>query len=885
MAKKGEDALQDLREKLKALSNRYAVELLEVLNPEAGNIIPDMGWDDIVEGILEMQGWPRPNRADKEERSQYEAEYEELRKRLSTRGTLYDSMQKLENAGFVRASGERGRKHRRYRITHSGRLALDAVKTIHGLIFTPTEVGKAARTLLRYKNFIRLMPAQAKFLREVGDVHGDLIIQMPPGSGKTFLAMVIVLMRLQQGIRCLYLAPYKSLSRQIVDEYEELFNQLGYSMVRYDAQSDASEQALEQADLVVGIYESVLSAVMAKKRWTEEIGLVIVDELTELGGVPSERTAHEIGEDRSSRLDLLIALLKGRRQIITLSSRFGDTDSVARWLNADVFRPSVRIVPDEFIVTNISNGVLIASADGTQQFTTSVRSRLDAIHEHIGDYSKRTLLVVTGTREAAEYYAARIADSYPREIDQQTIEYVIGESENHPAASRLRQFLSQGVAFHHAGLDLSLRARLERKIKEGKIECVVATTGITAGTSFPFDCVAIMLDQSLMKRIDRSRYLQIAGRIGEYHLAEHGGTVYLALPRADEGENPNAIASRLLHQPLQPLRPNPVDPRLVSAILAIGLSRGKTLTLDDMNDFIRSVIEKTLRAALDKEYADSVCQQATILVDWLTERGFIRSKRGLELSREAKTAIEVGINLLDLAEVWDLITMGKPPDEDRIIEILLRFDLVQAARPKSPLPLDIEIKMANVEPPDEGLLRRVEVRNAIKREVFRGWLEEKSVRECIESAMMAGAMLDEKRTRWSKFDEGDMMTMVEQAADITHIISEFLERNGMSAAAQCFALFETRLRWGLRQDAASTDLLRLMIPSETGVSQLTRREIRMLIDGGYTSIERIVRKDVDPSEAKPTRERFAKRCGLPRKRALEIYKAAQAHMRRARARR
>jgi len=55
MARKGEDALQDLREKLKALSNRYAVELLEVLNPKAGDIIPDMGWVDIVEGILECR--------------------------------------------------------------------------------------------------------------------------------------------------------------------------------------------------------------------------------------------------------------------------------------------------------------------------------------------------------------------------------------------------------------------------------------------------------------------------------------------------------------------------------------------------------------------------------------------------------------------------------------------------------------------------------------------------------------------------------------------------------------------------------------------------------------------------------------------------------------
>ena len=59
---------------------------------------------------------------------------------------------------------------------------------------------------------------------------------------------------------------------------------------------------------------------------------------------------------------------------------------------------------------------------------------------------------------------------------------------------------------------------LEQAIKERMVRTVVSTTGITSGMSLPFDCVVILLDPNMYFLTTRSRYLQIAGRIGEYHL-------------------------------------------------------------------------------------------------------------------------------------------------------------------------------------------------------------------------------------------------------------------------------------------------------------------------------------------------------------------------------
>ncbi|MHA1614626.1 MAG: DEAD/DEAH box helicase, partial [Candidatus Thorarchaeota archaeon] len=364
---KEEDSLSRLRGQLKALSNRHAIEILQVLNPQTGEIVPTLGWDSIVEGLLVLDSIVKPDKDSKGEKTQDEADYEEKRQGLMSGGTIYETMNKLVKVGFVISSGDRGRKQRGFMITHDGRLALASVGQLGGPVGAGTEVQRAAKTLLKYKNFISLLPAQKKFVREFGDIDGNLVIQMPPGSGKTFLAMIVILLKLQEGKRCLYLSPYTSLSRQIVDEYGTLLIDLGYSVVRHDGISQATDTELENADLAVVMYETFAAALLQKKKWTDNIGLSVIDELTELDSTQPMVQPEFIGSDRSVKLDLIISLLKDRSQILTLSSRFGETEEITDWLKASIFRPDVRLTPDEFIVSEIEQGINIESSDGTQR--------------------------------------------------------------------------------------------------------------------------------------------------------------------------------------------------------------------------------------------------------------------------------------------------------------------------------------------------------------------------------------------------------------------------------------------------------------------------------------------------------------------------------------
>ncbi|MHA2321865.1 MAG: hypothetical protein ACXACG_09440, partial [Candidatus Thorarchaeota archaeon] len=357
------------------------------------------------------------------------------------------------------------------------------------------------------------------------------------------------------------------MSRQIVEEYGTLLQELGYSVIRHDGPSRASDLDLESGDLIIAMYESFAAALLQRKKWTENLGLTIVDELTEL----HSSTIFEpqtLGNDRSTTLDCVITLLKGQTQIVTLSSRFGETEEVSDWLDAQVFRPSVRLVPDEFIVNKTNHEFEIVSSDGTQRGSSAQEHVLDVVMDHLGDYQNKSILVVVGSRYRAQGVASRLARSHPRTVGPDVVDRIIGLGEDLPLSNRLADTLRYGAAFHHSGLDIGVRERLEREIRAKIIRTVVSTTGITAGISFPFDCVLIFLNQNLYYPSTRAKYLQVAGRIGEYHLAQHGGRVYLVFEGPEWNmSNTKTMEEKLLHRPLEPLRSGVLYPSLAISIL------------------------------------------------------------------------------------------------------------------------------------------------------------------------------------------------------------------------------------------------------------------------------------------------------------------------------
>ncbi len=880
-----DEEFEDLRKNLRSLGNRYAIEILQVLSPAAGDIIPEMGWDEIVEGILETMGHEKPRTGLKGERSAERVKYEKVRQRFSAGGTLYESMNKLVKSGYVQALGSKGKKQRTFMITHEGRLALSAIDGMIGPSSRDNELFRTAKLLLRHKNYIKLLPTQEKFLNEIGDINANIIIQMPPGSGKTFLAMVAVLINLQKGIKCLYLSPYLSLNTQIINEYGELLRDLGYSVVRHDGSQQVSIRELEDADLVVGVYEAVFSDVLQGEKWTSKIKLTIIDELTELDSPIKEVSASNLGTDRSAKLDILTTLLKEKSQIITLSSRFGDTDSVAKWLEAKIFRPSVRLNPDEFIVTKKEDGIQIASSDGTQKVLVQKEYVLESVIEHLNLYMKKAILIVVSSRYQAVFFAGVIARHWPREVDPSLADYVVGQDKILPVAGQLYEFLKQGVAFHHAGLRSDVRRRLEEKIKSGEIKTVVSTTGITAGISFPFDCVTILFDRAMGFLSARSRYLQIAGRIGEYHLAEYGGSVYLVFEYPSRVfQTSKEMEETLLHKPLEPIRPGPIVPSILTNLMTREMMSSKKFTLPELEKAVLKQVSESFHAFRFDDYLAYVKKMYDTLFAWMIQKdSFNQVGNAYTLSKEIAAAGKSGLGIIRYLEIKEkLDSLDESVSNQELVEIVLSFDLAQIVRPRTSYPSTIELSAAGLETPDSWYDALTLGRMRVKCTSLERWIGEMHMPDVLSIANEEGRemVINDENIGTVDIEEGDLDSLISICSEIAMKLSIYFDILKQKKVSQRMNVFSRQLKYGVKADLAASDILELVIDDELGYpNPILKDDARILFDNGYRTISDILRKDIDPEKKTLARDRFAKNSGVPVAFAKEIYKSALAHVR------
>jgi len=561
---------------------------------------------------------------------------------------------------------------------------------------------------------------------------------------------------------------------------------------------------------------------------------------------------------QSLKLDFIISLLKDRSQILTLSSRFGETEEITDWLKASIFRPDVRLTPDEFIVSEIEQGIKIESSDGTQRSASQHIDTLDAIMDHLENYDEKSILIVVGSRYRSQALARSLSKSHPRSVKQNVVDRIVGNGESLPLSDRLSKCIHGGVAFHHSGLDSDVRQRLEQAINDRIMRMVVSTTGITSGMSLPFDCVVILLDPNMYFLTTRSRYLQIAGRIGEYHLGQYGGRIYIVFEGPSRVfPDVQSMEETLLHKPLEPLNPGPVYPSLAVSVLVRTMISGRPITREVLKKNFLEYIRSTFRGTMNADYTAQMGKFFGSIFKWLVKAKIVEDTgKGFKITKETRSAVLAGIDPIDYLQTKDILSNLKGDiDEARLIEVLFNFRLPQEIRPRTLVPSKNELKVLGVESLKDWYLKIIPERLNIKKTVLQRWVDEQEVATIIS-------------------ETGICSNVVEN-------VSRFFKATKKKSLATRFNVFSRQLQYGVHADLASSDLLELyLVQGDNALSsRLSRHTARILYDNGYKTISNIVRKDIDASKKGLARDRFSQNCGLEVERGKEVYIAAMTHIR------
>ncbi len=405
----------------------------------------------------------------------------------------------------------------------------------------------------------RLLPLQERAVREF-DLFGsgNLLVQAPTSSGKTFIGEMAAVHAALGGRKAVYLAPLKALAEEKHREFEGKYASLGLRTIICTRDHRAFDAAFERGhfDIAVAVYEKLEQLSVTHPERLRELALVIADELEVLSD-----------PERGAAVELLLTRLRAAEvRLVGLSAVLGDPGELAAWLDARLLEHVRRPV-------ELRWGVLY---DGTYRYCghndhaegeesmdvcrgeTSWETVSHAVRA-LAEAGESCLVFVKARREAR-----RAAELLARRLSLPAASGAIESLRTlEPTYSRdaLLRTLETGTAFHSADLLPGERRAVESGFRAGEIKALVATSTLAAGMNLPAHNVFLSVDKWVYdSRLDlpwrapisQAEFENMSGRAGRYGAGGEFGRAVLASSSPFERDS---LWRRYIKGRREPVRP------------------------------------------------------------------------------------------------------------------------------------------------------------------------------------------------------------------------------------------------------------------------------------------------------------------------------------------
>ena len=431
-------------------------------------------------------------------------------------------------------------------------------------------ISKEFIDLYKSEGISELYPPQ-QLLVESGILEdgGNLVLSTPTASGKTFAAEIAISKMLEARKKAVYVVPLRALAYEKFLEFRK-YERLGYVVKLEMGDLDSSKYMRRlEFDVLVTTAEKCDSVLRSRPDWFKDIGLLVVDEV------------HLINTDRGPVYEILISKFQRmfpEIQILALSATIGNAEELAAWLNSklvkSVWRPvilheSVEAGPDKY--GKVKEVVRDAVSGGGQVLVfVNSRKSAESVAEKLG---KDLCLVDLASKAGSDAVSEEILSILSTPTQQ---------------CKRLSGCVSNGTAFHHAGLVNRQRILVEDCFKKGLLKVIAATPTLAAGVNLPARTVVIRdfsrFDSGEMGYISVMEYKQQAGRAGRPRFDTVGNAVSIA---ASESEK-EFITERYINGEIEAITSKlGVEPVLRFHVLA-AIASDFTRTQEALLDFFRS---------------------------------------------------------------------------------------------------------------------------------------------------------------------------------------------------------------------------------------------------------------------------------------------------------
>lgn len=377
---------------------------------------------------------------------------------------------------------------------------------------------------------------------EAGIGRGEsVLINSPTSTGKTQIALWAIVRSIEHAGHTVYLVTHRALAKQKFEDFKAQLlspflgdnaSSLVIATGDYVEDSDGNVPADPlRSTLLVATYEKYLALLSASGVPADMTGTTVVcDEIQLIGDV-----------HRGQSVEILLTLLRnaGWNQFVGLSAvlQSQDADDLAKWLGVSLLVQHTRekhlryeCWTSQGIATSnseypdtIEEG--LALPDGVELDTISILASL------LSQESPPVPIIVFCMRKQDTYGLARQFYERYRKAKGEQLSLAFEGMPETSANEFLAEVIEHGIASHNADLTDEERDIVERRLLDGKLDVVFATTTLAAGVNFPLGAALFAgwrrwdSERRYHVPIEASDFHNMAGRVGRMGFGHESGRV------------------------------------------------------------------------------------------------------------------------------------------------------------------------------------------------------------------------------------------------------------------------------------------------------------------------------------------------------------------------
>ncbi len=374
----------------------------------------------------------------------------------------------------------------------------------------------------------------------------SVLVSAPTGTGKTIIADWIVEEALETGRQVIYTAPIKALSNQKYRDYVRLYGEERVGLVTGDLVIRRDAPCLVMTT-------EILRNILLGDEGVDDLMAVILDEIHFLDD-----------RDRGTVWEEVLIYLPSHVQIVGLSATLSNLHDFSSWLEdvrqgpVDVIVETERAVPLTFRYLATETGLRdpISYEKAWRQRRGGARGRRRRDDKKNGGRRgrhQRKTTHIEAFQALAEadlfpylyfVFSRRDTEKLARALGRLTQRSLLDAEESERSAVRLSEARQQlgttldpelkalyarGIAFHHAGLHVQLKALVEELYEARLIKVLYCTSTFALGINMPARSVVFdglrKYDGRGFAALTTRQFMQKAGRAGRRGMDDVGHVV------------------------------------------------------------------------------------------------------------------------------------------------------------------------------------------------------------------------------------------------------------------------------------------------------------------------------------------------------------------------